>query len=140
MKEAIVKWGLMMRAGRSDKKSKTKVLCAPRNRKIRIWRSQVDENTLTDDANFKSDLLLETPQKKVKFEKSHAEAPETDDIIVDDKDGVVKFNKTLTCLGSVINFELNVTVDAGSIVHKASKSVGSFRFAWDDSNAPLIIK
>ena len=32
-----------------------------------------------------------------------AEAPENDDIIVDDEGDVVKFNSEFTCLGSIIN-------------------------------------
>ena len=46
------------------------------------------------------------------IKKSHAESPETDDTIVDDEGSVVKFNNKLTCLGSIINFSLDVIVDA----------------------------
>ena len=56
------------------------------------------------------------------IENSYAESPETDDLIVDDEVGVVKFNSKFTCLGSIINFALDDTVDTESRVSKASKS------------------
>ena len=50
--------------------------------------------------------------KKVDIEKLCNESPETDDAIVDDEGGVVKFNNKFSCLGSAINFVLDDTVDA----------------------------
>ena len=51
----------------------------------------------------------------------------------------MKFNDKFTCLGSIINFTLDDTVDANIIVSKASKSVGELSFIWTDDNMHLII-
>ena len=74
------------------------------------------------------------------IDKSHAESPKTDDVIVDDEGSVVKFNNKFACLGSVINFALNGTVDVESRVPKARKSMGALHFIWEDDSAPLMIK
>ena len=74
------------------------------------------------------------------IEKLCNESPETDDAIVDDEGGVVKFNNRFSCLGSAINFVLDDTIDAWSRVTNASKAIGALCFVWEDVNMPLTIK
>ena len=74
------------------------------------------------------------------IENSHAKSPETDCATVDDKDGVVEFSNTLSCLGSVINVVLGYTVNTESRVYKASESTGTLCFIWEDYCIPLMIK
>ena len=61
-------------------------------------------------------------------------------MIVNNEGGAVKFYNEFTCLGSIINFLLDNTVDVESRVPKASKSMGSLRFIWEDHNMMLPIK
>ena len=70
------------------------------------------------------------PKKKADIEKSYAEAPETDDTIVDDEGGVAKFNGKFAHLGPIINFLLDDTVDTDIRVHKARKYVGALHFLF----------
>ena len=59
------------------------------------------------------------------IENSHAESPETDCTTVDDKGGVVAFINELACLGSIINFLPDDTVDTQSRAYESSESVGN---------------
>ena len=62
------------------------------------------------------------------IENAHTELPESDDALVDDEGKVVKFDNEFTCLGSIINFALEDTVDAESRMSKDSKAIGVLRF------------
>ena len=67
-------------------------------------------------------------RKNVRIENACTESPETDDTTSDDEGGAVKFNRKFTCLGYVINFVLDDTVDAQSRVLKDSKAMDAQRF------------
>ena len=49
IEEVISKWDLMMHAGSIDKKIKTEISHVPSYKKIRKWRNQIDENSLTNN-------------------------------------------------------------------------------------------
>ena len=119
-------------AGSVDKKSKTQISHTPCYEKIRKWRNQADENALTNndaDAGMSNlPILTKTRPKKVDIEIAWNEVPETDDAIKCDEGGVVRFNRKLVCLASIINFVLDDAVDAESRVTKAIKAMGAIDF------------
>ena len=119
-------------SGSVDKKSKTEISHTPCYEKIRKWRNQTDENALTNndaDAGM-SDLsiLTKTRPKRVDIEISWNEVPETDDAIECDEGGVVRFNRKLVYLASIINFVLDDVVDVECRVTKAVKAMGAIDF------------
>ena len=65
---------------------------------------QVNENVLTADITFNSELILGNDQNKMKTKDSHTKAPETKDATFDDDGGVVNFNKRFMYLCSIFNF------------------------------------
>ena len=66
--------------------------------------------------------------------------PETNNMQVDDSSGVVKFNDSFACLGSIIAFALDDDVDVTNRFSKSSKHVGSLHFMWSDDDAPSSTK
>ena len=72
--------------------------------------------------------MLAKPMSKIKLEESCAAVPETKDTPVDDSGRVVKFNARLICVGFVINFLSDDTVDAIIRVSKVRKSMKSSNF------------
>ena len=86
-----------------------------------------------------SDISEKAVSKKTHLDVKNVckTAPETQDIIVDDKNGEVQFNNKFTCLGSIADFRLDDTEDANSRITKASKAMGALSFIWNASNTPV---
>ena len=138
MCEIMAKWGLTVHIGHGGKKSKTELMFFPSTLTIARWRNEPMEIENGDDSP--SDTVVIRKKKSMNLETKYDNAPETEDIAVDERGGVFSFTKAFLHLGSKIDFLIDDTTDVKNRISKANKSMGALKFIWDALEVPLTTK
>ena len=134
----IAKWGLTAHVGYDGKQSKTELMFFPSTVTIARWRK---EALLLGDGFVDECCDVDVRTKRfVDLKIKYTEAPETRDIIVDERGGTLSFTNEFLYLGSSIDFLIDDTTDVKNRISKASKSMGALKFIWDAVEVPLPTK
>ena len=134
----MAKWGLTAHVGYDGKQSKTELMFFPSTVTIARWRK---EDLVLNDGRVDECCSVEVKKKRiVDLKAKYSEAPETNDIIVDERGGTLSFTNEFLYLGSNIDFLIDDTTDVRNRISKASKSMGALKFIWDAVEVPLSTK
>ena len=105
---------------------------------LKRWRSHKSNSISSSIVQAVEFLCRGTNSKKkyVNLRKMHENAPETDDIVVENCSHV-RFPTKFVCLGTTIDFLMGDSEDINNSINKASKSMDTLKFILNGCNAPI---
>ena len=102
------------------KKYKTELMLLPSTKKIKERRKvPIDIDSDRDESAHQ--ICKKKKKFVVNLNNKYDNAPETEKIIVDEKEGFFDFTKSFSCLGSTLTFLLSDATDAKNRILKAIK-------------------